>query len=112
MLSQYRRPNLAHELGSPHEDPHLVIGRLFQQDVSLGRKEPDEAVAVEFIFAIVEQVRGATAQDEVHFQLSMCVTGEMLADVPVMPGSTVVASRQFQFLTLNGHTAGNDNKSR
>lgn len=89
--------NSPHGLGFEDADPHFEIGCLFNEDVFLRRKKPEQIATANLVFAIGQQVEARALGDEVEFQFGVAVHG-IAPVVAVMPKVSVPFRRQVEAL--------------
>ena len=84
--------------GLEDADPHFEVGGLLDQDMFLGRKEPEQVAAVNPIFAIGQQIETGALGDQVELQLGVMMLGVGPPVLAVMPEVAVPFRRQMEVL--------------
>ena len=79
-------------------DPHFEVGRLFDEDVFLRGKQPEQIATADLVFAVGEQVEAAALRDEIELQFRVTMHRVGATVVTVMPEIAVQLGGQFELL--------------
>ncbi len=85
-----------------HADPHHCIGRGADQEVLVGREQPEQRAPRQIVAAAVDQVADRATDDQVEFELVVAVRGLARRHGVVAPQRPVLAPQSAQHLAHPG----------